>query len=98
MGSGVGEAVQTRRLQVAFATPLVQCDHAMLFRMDEARLERTRVWSEGEEVHIAFEVAQDGGEFPGMFLGIPPLVTEVTRMRMYGPRRVRPFHVYSCLE
>jgi len=98
MGSGVGEAVQTRRLQVAFATPLIQSDHAMLFRMDEARLERTRVWSEGEEMHVAFEVAQDGGEFLGMFFRIPSLVTEVTLMRMHGPRNVRAFHIYSFLE
>jgi hypothetical protein len=70
----------------------------MLFGMDEARLERTRIWSEGEEVHIAFEVAHDGSEFLGMFLGIPSLVTEVTRMRMHGPMSVRPFHIYSFLE
>jgi hypothetical protein len=33
-----------------------------------------------------------------MFFRIPSLVTEVTLMRMHGPRNVRAFHIYSFLE
>ena len=94
----MGVTIQTGLLETPYPTALIERDHAVRLRVQEAGLDGAGGWTMSEESHIAFKVAKDGRKFRRPLLSIPTQITQVGRMRQEDPAAFVVMHSYSFLE
>jgi hypothetical protein len=96
--AGMGITIKPRRLQTPYPTALIERDHAVRLRVQEAGLDGYGGGAAREESHIAFKVAKDGRKFRRPLLSIPTQIAQVSGMRQEDPATFVVMHSYSFLE
>ena len=90
--------IKPRLLQATYPATLIDRDHAVRLRMQEACLDGPRVGTVDEKGHGAFKVAKDGRKFRRPLLSIPTEIPQVGGMRQEAPVVFNVRHSYSFLE
>ena len=96
--TGMGVTIKPRFLQATSPAALIDGDHAMRLRMQEAGLDGPRVGTVSEEGHGTLKVTKDGRKFHWPLLRIPTQVAQVGRVRQENPVVFNVRHSYSFLE
>jgi hypothetical protein len=73
----MGITIKSRLLQAPCPATLIDGNHAVRLRMDEAGMDGTGGGTASEESHIAFKVTNDSRKFRRPLLSIPTQIAEI---------------------
>jgi hypothetical protein len=75
--AGMGITIKPCFLQAPHPAAMIERNHAVRLRMDEAGMDGADGRTNGEECHIAFKVAKNGRKFRRPLLRIPTQIAEI---------------------